>query len=82
MRHEPGEALFGGADGLSYYRRFREDYREVLVPGGYLLLEIGWKQKASVRQILEDGELTYVECLRDDGGRDRVMIFKRKKGLS
>lgn len=81
VKKEPEAALVGGEDGLSYYRRFREEYDQVLVPGGYLLLEIGWDQKEAVKKVMEGSDLNYIKCLKDDGDRDRVLVFKRKKGL-
>ncbi|HEX8806110.1 MAG TPA: peptide chain release factor N(5)-glutamine methyltransferase, partial [Candidatus Aquilonibacter sp.] len=39
LRFEPGVALYGGADGLDYYRRFFADVPPMLNPGGLLLAE-------------------------------------------
>jgi release factor glutamine methyltransferase len=39
--YEPREALFAGATGLEVYRRLIPEAWEVLVPGGWLLMEMG-----------------------------------------
>ena len=41
VRREPALALFGGADGLDFYRRIGSDAPRFLAPGGVLLLEVG-----------------------------------------
>lgn len=80
VRREPSGALLGGDDGLSYYRRLGQEYQRVLKPGGYVALEIGWKQAQEVRQILENAGLTFLCLSRDDGDRDRVLTFRYQKG--
>ena len=49
---EPELALFGGADGLDFYRRISREAGEHLAPGGCLLFEIGWKQKDAVSALV------------------------------
>lgn len=51
-RHEPPESLDGGADGLDFYRALAEPAWRALVPGGWLLLEIGSQQARDVITIL------------------------------
>ena len=48
VRFEPALALYGGADGLDFYRRIRTEYAAHLNPGGALLLEVGFGQAAAV----------------------------------
>lgn len=71
LLHEPREALFGGADGLDFYRRIARCYLSHLNRGGSLLLEIGSMQGESVKRIFNGGVL-----VRDYGGRDRVLIVE------
>jgi release factor glutamine methyltransferase len=49
---EPSLALFAGDDGLSIYRRLIPAAYEHLVPGGFLLLEIGYGQQRSIQNLL------------------------------
>ena len=72
--HEPSVALDGGPDGLAFYRRIAAGVRAVLKPGGWLLMEIGSTQEASVRGIFErELGLEIVGVLKDAGGLPRVM---------
>ena len=45
VRFEPELALYGGRDGMDFYRRIALSFREHLLPGGTLLLEIGAAQE-------------------------------------
>jgi len=40
--HEPRVAIFGGFDGLDFYRRLIPEAVRLLKPGGHLVMEIGW----------------------------------------
>lgn len=71
LRYEPASALYGGADGLDFYRRIAADYQRYLKPGGTLLLEIGMTQKDAVSAMFENSE-----CICDYGGRPRVIAVR------
>lgn len=53
-RYEPLLALDGGDDGLRATEHIIRSAHEWLVPGGILVLEIGFDQKADVEQIIEN----------------------------
>ncbi|MCI2046540.1 MAG: peptide chain release factor N(5)-glutamine methyltransferase [Faecalibacterium sp.] len=76
---EPAMALDGGADGLVFYRALAEHYQKALVPGGCLVLEIGWQQRESVTALLEKNGWQDVCCRQDFGGNDRCLTAKRPK---
>jgi release factor glutamine methyltransferase len=79
--HEPLSALCPdgdpggdpGGDGLDAYRRIAAGIGPLLAPGGQLLMEIGPRQGAEVRQILTDAGMTVTAILPDMDGRDRVI---------
>jgi release factor glutamine methyltransferase len=71
LRFEPALALYGGEDGLDFYRRIADTYRRHLRPGGTLLLEIGMTQKETVEALF-----AHSECIDDYGGRPRVIVVK------
>lgn len=48
VRREPALALYGGEDGLDFYRRLRQDFPQRLERGGCLLLEVGQGQAQEV----------------------------------
>lgn len=52
--HEPGEALFAGADGLDDYRRIIPDLPRLLAPGGIAVLEIGSTQAEAVSALVRE----------------------------
>lgn len=71
--HEPGEALFAGADGLDAYRRIAPDIARLLLPGGVACIEIGATQASAVSTMFAVHGLA-VDLRHDLGGRDRCLI--------
>ena len=71
LRYEPEEALYGGEDGLMFYRRLKAQYRGFLKPGGLLLIEIGMNRKDAVEAMFPNAE-----CFTDYGGRPRVIAVR------
>ena len=71
LRFEPTLAMYGGKDGLDFYRRIAADYRRYLRPGGALLFEIGYTQREAVEALFEGSE-----CVEDYGGRPRVIVVR------
>ncbi len=69
---EPHSALTDGADGLTAYRAIAAGAAAHLVPGGHVLVEIGWQQGAEVARIFQ-AQGAQVAILPDLGGRDRVI---------
>ena len=72
VKKEPRLALYGGQDGLAMYRRIISDARNHLFSGGKILLEIGWKQKDPVSELLRR-EIGVPFAKRDDVGNWRVV---------
>ncbi len=71
LRFEPELALYGGEDGLVFYRRIAKTYKRCLKPGGMMLLEIGMTQKDAVSNLFGNSE-----CIYDYGGRPRVIVVR------
>jgi release factor glutamine methyltransferase len=76
LRHEPDEALFGGEDGFEVLRPLVAGAREVLKPGGFLLVEIDPRQADVVAAQCRDAELGEIALLRDLAGRIRVIAAR------
>ncbi|TWI77430.1 release factor glutamine methyltransferase [Desulfobotulus alkaliphilus] len=77
--HEPPLALDGGADGLSAYRSLVSEVRDVLRPGGILLLEIGYDQFRDVSYLFAGtGDYEVFPCVMDLADRERVVVLRRK----
>ena len=71
--HEPREALDGGDDGLSFYRRIIRESTDYLLPDGYLLLEIGATQGREVAALLKNHGYEKIKIIKDLTGLDRVV---------
>lgn len=72
VTREPELALFGGEDGLDFYRRICREAPAYLKMGGCLLFEIGWQQKDDVSALLR----AYIGepfALKDYGDNWRVV---------
>ena len=52
VMREPPMALKGGTDGFDFYRRIAAGLRKHLLPGGVLLLEVGFDQAERVAELL------------------------------
>ncbi len=70
--YEPASALYGGADGLYYYRGIIPLWAKKLNPGGMIAAEIGMGQEKDVMRIFEQCGIT-PECKRDLRGIIRVV---------
>ena len=72
--YEPHLALFGGEDGLNFYRSIAENFTPALKPGGFLCLEFGDDQGDDVCRILEENGYTILERSRDYNDRERAVL--------
>lgn len=71
LQHEPLQALVSGPDGLDDIRQIVAQAPAHLKPGGWLLLEHGWNQAASVRALLAQAGLCQVQSRCDLAGIER-----------
>lgn len=76
--YEPHLALFGGEDGLDFYRAIIGHYTAALKPGGFLCFEFGMGQEDAVCWLLEAEDYEILE-LRKDGGNIVRAVLARKK---
>ena len=72
VMQEPELALFGGEDGLDFYRRISREAPAYLADGGVLLFEIGWQQKDAVSELLR-AHIGEPFALKDYGDNWRVV---------
>lgn len=70
---EPHLALFGGDDGLDFYRQITDQAPNFLVSGGRLFFEIGYDQGFAVSQMLTERGFCEVLIERDLAGHQRVV---------
>jgi release factor glutamine methyltransferase len=76
---EPREALFAGESGLEFYEKLIYQADGYLQKNGWLLLEIGAKQEAGIRGIIEgSGFYDRIEMRKDYAGLPRVIKARSK----
>ena len=69
---EPRLALDGGRDGLDAFRVLTTGAPRYLRPGGWLILEHGFRQGADVRALLKEAGFGNLTTTADLAGRPRV----------
>lgn len=70
---EPETALFGGTDGLDFYRAISKNWYSHLNEGGLIAFEIGDTQGKAVADILTENGYKNAGIMKDYEGRDRVV---------
>lgn len=79
---EPHLALYGGEDGLDFYRSIIQNFTSVLKPGGYLCFEFGMNMGDAVCALLEESDYTIVERKKDYNDRERAVLAQHSgKGI-
>ena len=74
--YEPHMALYGGEDGLDFYRAIAGNFTRALRPGGYLCLEFGMGQGDAVCRILQEHDYTILERTKDFNDRERAVLAR------
>jgi release factor glutamine methyltransferase len=81
--HEPRAALFADEDGALFYRRIIAEAPGVLVPGGWLLMELGAGLSERVSILAhESGMFDLCEIIKDCAGIDRVVVLRRREWVN
>ena len=75
--HEPRQALLAGEAGLACYRQLAAQAGDTLQPGGWLLVEIGFRQAEAVRELFAAAGLQELFVRRDYAGQPRVVGGRR-----
>ena len=71
---EPHLALYGGEDGLDFYRAILANFTPALKPGGCVCFEFGMGQGDAVCRLLEENDYTVLERKRDYNDRERAVL--------
>lgn len=72
--YEPYIALWGGDDGLHFYRKITEQSMKVLKAGGILAYEIGHDQADEIQEIMLYNGYKNIRVVKDLAGMDRVIV--------
>lgn len=78
VSYEPEAALFGGDDGLDYYRKLIPIWWERLAAGGVLAFEVGQNQHEAVGKLLLEAGLSDILYREDLTGIIRVVAGYRQ----
>jgi len=71
--YEPRNATTDNGDGLAFVRRIAAYARERLLPGGMLLVEIGYNQSFTAKEVFASAGLSDVHLFDDLAGIPRVV---------
>lgn len=74
VKKEPETALFGGEDGLYFYRKITELWKGSLKAGGALAFEVGIGESDAVSEILANNGFKNIAVVNDLGGVPRVVF--------
>ena len=70
---EPSTALYGGYDGLNFYRTISAWWKDAVVPGGMIVAECGAAQAHEVAQLFEKNGWIEVEIGHDLAEHERYV---------
>lgn len=76
VKNEPQLALFGGEDGLDFYRVISERYKQYINNGGHIVFEVGYDQARAVCDILEKNGYTHIKTKKDYNNIERVVTAR------
>lgn len=73
--YEPHVALFGGKDGLKFYRTIFENCKKIINEKSFMAFEMGWDQGEAMMKLVHEylPEAT-AEVLQDINGKDRMLF--------
>ncbi len=73
--YEPHVALFGGEDGLKFYKEIFQNCRKVLNDKAFMAFEMGWDQRERMSKLVEEmlPGCKY-EILKDMNDKDRMLF--------
>ena len=79
VKFEPSMALYGGIDGLLFYKQISKIWKTSLKKGGWIIFEIGYSQKLDVLNILKQNGFINIKYINDLSGNDRVIMGQNTK---
>lgn len=79
VQAEPESALFGGNDGLDFYRSITKIWKNSLKTDGFLCYEFGMGQHEAVGDILKEKKFIEIEFAKDAGGIIRTVTARKSE---
>ncbi len=77
INFEPTNALYGGIDGLHFYKKIIQQSHNFINDNGMIFFEIGYDQGDSVKNLLLEKNFKDVTVQKDYKGFDRVVYAKK-----
>ena len=72
--YEPESSLYGGEDGLDFYRSIIDEAPFYLSNGGLLIMETGYRQAERVKDLIEQEDVfEHIEVKKDLAGIERLI---------
>jgi release factor glutamine methyltransferase len=76
--YEPKSSVFAGISGLEIYQQLLSLSRQILSPGGYLVLELGYKQVDSICRLANSYGWRIVKIKMDLAGIERCIVLSNQ----
>lgn len=73
LYYEPKNALYGGEDGLYFYKEIIKNAKNFLNKNGKIYLEIGYNQKESIINLLKEYGYKNIKAYKDFNDFDRII---------
>lgn len=77
LSFEPQNALYGGEDGLYFYKEIIKKANDYLNESGIIAFEIGYNQNDAVCDLLKNENFDIILTKKDFSGFDRIIIAKK-----
>jgi release factor glutamine methyltransferase len=75
---EPRLALFGGSDGLDFYRKIAAQAKTYLANGAHAVFELNSNKSKETADIFEENEYQIVKIIKDYSHLDRILVVKKR----
>lgn len=80
LQNEPKTALFGGQDGLDFYRKFAKEVREHLNSHGEFFMEFGFSEEEQLKELFNQELPDFdIEFKKDMAGKPRMVHGRWQK---
>lgn len=76
LKYEPKAALFAGKDGFTYIKKFLQEVKKHLNPGGQVFMEFDFVQKNDIEKLLKKLGYKDYEFKKDQYGKWRFLMLK------
>jgi len=74
--NEPNIALFGGSDGMAFYRIIISGLKDLLKDNAMVAFEHGYDKKEEMKNLIKEYfPNSRIECIKDLEGKDRMTFF-------